>query len=119
MTKRGIEHIEIPAKGRANLAKFYADIFGWEIQPMDEMHYTLWDAGNLGGGFAEVDEMYQPGDVLVHIQSDDIEADLKKIEKLGGKTLRGKSEIPGTGWWAVFTDPTGNRMALFTGLPHE
>lgn len=120
MSKRGdIVHIEIPAKGRAKLAQFYQEMFGWKIQAMDDMHYTLWEAGNLGGGFTDIDaipDMYEPGNLLVHIHSDDIEADLKKIEKLGGKTLRRKEEIPGVGWWAVFTDPTGNRMALYTPL---
>ena len=36
MTNRSIVHIEIPAKGRADLAKFYAEMFGWEIQAMDD-----------------------------------------------------------------------------------
>ena len=33
---------------------------------------------------------------------------------LGASTLVPKTEIPGTGWFAIFTDPTGNRMALYT-----
>jgi hypothetical protein len=118
MKKRGIEHIEIPAKGRAELAKFYAEMFGWEIESNEEMHYTLWEAGNLNGGFTDVDDgMYKPGDVVIYIESDDIEADLKKIAAMGGKTVHEKMEIPGVGWFAMFTDPTGNRMALFKGLP--
>ena len=116
MKNRTIGHIEIPARGRADLAKFYAEMFGWTIQPMDDKgaKYTVWQAGNMRGGFPDVDKNNQPGDVIIYIDSDDIEADLKKIETMGGKKLLGKTEIPGRGWYALFADPTGNRMALYT-----
>ena len=120
MTNRGIVHIEIPAKGRADLAKFYAEMFGWEFEAMEEMHYTTWKSGNVAGGFPDVDgSTYKTGDVVVYIDSSDIEADLKKIASKGGKTLQGKTEIPGVGWFAFFADPTGNRLALFTTLPRS
>jgi len=120
MSKRDIVHIEIPAMGRASLAKFYADMFGWEIQAMDDMHYTTWEAGNLRGGFPDIDDtMYKPGDVVVYIDSQDIEADLKKIASLGGKTIQEKMDIPGIGWFAMFSDPSGNRMALFKTAPRD
>jgi len=35
------------------------------------------------------------------------------IEAGGGKTLLGKTEVPGVSWYALFADPTGNRMALY------
>jgi uncharacterized protein len=118
MTNRSVSHIEIPANGRADLAKFYAEIFGWKTQAMDDkgIPYTVWQSGNVRGGFPNVDDNNKPGDVIVYIDSDDIEADLKKIEANGGKTLQGKIEIPGVGWYALFADPTGNRLALYTVL---
>lgn len=120
MAKRDVVHIEIPAKGRAKQAEFYAKMFGCEIQPMDESKYTLWQAGNVGGGFPDADDdLYKPGNVWVYFDSEDIEADLKKITSLGGKVLRAKTEIPGWGWYAMFADPTGNRMALFTGTQRD
>ena len=118
MNNRRIAHIEIPAKGRADLAKFYAETFGWETQAMDSkgMAYTTWQSGNVRGGFPDADDNNKPGDVIVYIESEDIEADLKKIEARGGKTLLGKTEVPGVSWYALFADPTGNRMALYTVL---
>jgi uncharacterized protein len=117
MNNRNIAHIEIPAKGRADLAKFYAEMFGWNIQPMDDkgMAYTIWQSGNMRGGFPDVDDENQ-GQGLIYIESDDIEADLKKIEAKGGKTLKAKTEIPGVRSYALFADPTGNRMGLTTAL---
>ena len=120
MNNRSIAHIEIPAKGRADLAKFYAEMFGWKIQPMDDkgMAYTVWQSGNMRGGFPDVDDENQ-GNGLIYIDSDDIEADLKKIEAKGGKTLKSKTEIPGVAWYALFADPTGNRMGLYTVLHRD
>lgn len=46
--------------------------------------------------------------MLLYIDSDDIEVDLKKAVKLGGMLVREKTEIPGIGWFGVFKDPTGN-----------
>jgi len=41
------------------------------------------------------------------------------VEKLGGKVLHPKAEIPGTGWFGVFKDPTGNVLALYTSMNPE
>jgi predicted enzyme related to lactoylglutathione lyase len=54
--------------------------------------------------------------VLVYVDSDDIEADLKKAKSLGATVVEEKQEIPGQGWFGVFKDPTGNMVALYTAL---
>jgi predicted enzyme related to lactoylglutathione lyase len=81
------------------------------------MNYTTFKAGNTGGGFPDVDGNNPAGRVLVYISSDDIEADLKKAEKLGGKQIMGKTEVPGIGWFGIFNDPTGNPVAVFKAMP--
>jgi len=120
MSKRNIVHVEIPAANVEGASKFYESLFGWKLMHMPEMNYTMWqDGAGSGGGFTEVSDENPAGQVLVYIDSDDIEADLKKVEKLGGKVLRTKTEIPQNGWFGIFQDPTGNVLALYTGLPHE
>jgi predicted enzyme related to lactoylglutathione lyase len=117
MGERAVVHIEIPAKNRLAAGKFYQDMFGWEYTHTDEpMPYTSFRAPNTGGGFPELDNGYQPGAVLIYVSSEDIEADLKKAESLGGKVVGPKMEIPGVGWMGVFTDPTGNKIALWKGM---
>jgi len=79
------------------------------------MNYTLWEpAEGPGGGFNPLGEGSQPGDVLIYVDSADIEADLKNAETLGGKVIIPKSDISGVGWFGIFADPTGNRIALYT-----
>ena len=111
MTKRNVVHIEIPTRNHEESIKFYKGLFGWKMEHMPEMHYTTWKADeHPDGGFSDA----KPGEVLIHINSDDIEADLKKAKSLGATIVREKTEIPGIGWWGVFKDPTGNQIALFT-----
>ena len=117
MSKRNVVHVEIPAQNVEAAGKFYQELFGWKIQHMPEMNYTMWEDGSgSGGGFPEVSAENPAGQVLVYIDSDDIEADLKKVEQLGGKVLHPKMEIPQTGWFGVFQDPTGNVLALYTSM---
>jgi predicted enzyme related to lactoylglutathione lyase len=120
-----IVHIEIPAKDPAAAGKFYGELFGWKIETDPTYNYTQFQAeGGPGGAFVEVGQevshvQYKPDSLLVYVSTDDIDAALAKVESLGGKTLLPKTEIPQVGWWGVFTDPTGNRVALFKGLGRQ
>src|SRR5262245_46143037 len=118
MAAHPIVHIEFATTDPQAASKFYGDLFGWEIQNVPEMNYVMFAAtGGPGGGFPQADnEMYKPGDVLVYIGTDDIDATLARIEALGGKTLMPKTEIPGSGWFGIFSDPTGARAALYTAM---
>ncbi len=115
MTKHNIVHIEIPARSLEAAGKFYQDLFGWKITPIPEMNYSTWEPLEPPrGGFTTVSEDAKVGEVLIHVDSDDIAADLKKAKALGATIIRERTEIPGVGWWGVFKDPTGNKIALFT-----
>lgn len=118
MPKHPIVHIEIPAKDPSAAGKFYQDLFGWDIRDLPEMNYTTFMAQDtLGGGFPLLDPaMYQPGEVVIYIETDDIDATLDEITAAGGKILLPKSKIAGTGWFAFFADPTGNRIGLYTAM---
>jgi uncharacterized protein len=117
MSKRNVVHIEIPAANVEAAGNFYQDLFGWKMQHVPEFDYTMWEDGSgYGGGFNKVSEHYPVGQVLVYIDSDDIDADLKQVEQLGGTVIAPKTEIPGTGWFGLFKDPTGNTMALYTSM---
>ncbi|MFZ5885286.1 MAG: VOC family protein [Chloroflexota bacterium] len=117
MSKRNVVHVEIPAADVEAAGRFYQALFGWKIQHVPEMNYTMWEDGSgSGGGFPQVSAESPAGQVLVYIDSDDIEADLKKVEQLGGRVLHPKTEIPQTGWFGIFQDPTGNVLALYTSM---
>jgi predicted enzyme related to lactoylglutathione lyase len=113
-----IVHVEIPVKDLEAGSAFYRELFGWSIQSHPEFNYATFQAeGGPGGGFPtmEGDDSMFSGGPLVYVGTDDIDASLAKAESLGGSTVVPKTEIPGIGWFGVFRDPVGNRIALFTG----
>lgn len=117
MSKRNVVHVEIPSVDVEAAGRFYQELFGWKLQHVPEMNYTMWEDGSgSGGGFPQVSDDTPAGRVLVYIDSDDIETDLKKVEQLGGRVLQPKMEIPQTGWFGIFQDPTGNVLALYTSM---
>jgi predicted enzyme related to lactoylglutathione lyase len=120
MTKRNIVHIEIPTKNGKESGEFYEKLFGWHIERDEQMDYTMWDPHEgPGGGFSPVGENVKPGDVLIYVDSEDIETDLKRVAELGGTVLQEKMEIPTIGWFGIFKDPTGNMIALYTSMNSE
>ncbi|MBI3162745.1 MAG: VOC family protein [Chloroflexi bacterium] len=120
MSKRNVVHVEIPAENVEGAGKFYQELLDWKIVPMPDMNYVMWEAADgTGGGFPQVSNEAPAGKVLIYIASDDIEADLKKAEKLGGRAIHPKTEIPNMGWFGMFQDPTGNVLGLYTSMNPE
>ena len=120
MSQRNIVHIEIPASSSAEAADFYKKLFGWKTVIDEKMNYTMWEPEVApGGGFSPLGEDVKPGDVLIYVDSADIEADLQHVKELGGTVVSPKMEIPGVGWFAIFKDPTGNQIALYTSKNSE
>ena len=116
MGKREFVHVELPTQDGAAMRKFYGDIFGWEFSHMDSPEYWSFATDGLGGGLSEVNDQVKPGDVLLYIGSEDIEADLKAIQATGGQVVMPKTEIPTIGWMAMFSDPTGNVLGLYSPM---
>ena len=121
MTAFPVNHLEISASDPKAAAEFYKAVFGWKIEVEESMNYVQFAAeeGGIGGAFTEVSENNPAGTVLAHITTDDIEASLSKIEANGGKTIMPKTEIPGIGHFAIFSDPTGNKIGLYSGNPED
>lgn len=120
MSEHNIVHVEFSAQDREAAGKFYSDLFGWKVQQMPEMDYAMYDTGSdVGGGFNPVSENNPAGTTLAHVSTDDIDASLAKAESLGGKIVTPKTEIPGYGWFGLFSDQTGNIVGLFTPLPES
>lgn len=118
MPNHPIVHVEISANDREAAGKFFSELFGWTIRQMPEMDYATFDYGvkGVGGGLNPVREDNPPGTVVVYVDTDDIDASLAKAERLGGKIVTPKTEIPGMGWFGIFNDPTGNPIGLYTRM---
>lgn len=116
MSKHPIVHIEFSAKDLDASAKSYQELFGWKFDPDLQLNYASFETGEgVGGGLNPVQENYPPGTVLVYVGTEDIDATLARVERLGGKVLVPKTEIPGIGWFGIFSDLSENQVGLFTG----
>jgi hypothetical protein len=113
-----IIHVELPARDEEAAAAFYGSLFGWRtIHSPNYVGFRTVDGPS--GGFNPLTEEnastnipIKPGDVLVYVSSDDIDATLGNMQALGGSVVVPRTEIPGAGWFAIFADPTGNRIGL-------
>ena len=113
-----IVHVEISAKDRKALSKFYADVFGWEIKHLDEMDYLTFETGEgVGGGFNPVSEQTPVGTITFYIHTDNVTQSLKVVEQAGGTIISPKMEIPNMGKFGLFRDPQGNLVGLFMPFP--
>ncbi len=118
MAKHPVVHMELPAKDPKAAGDFYKKLFDWKIEVDDKLNYVQFhpEEGGIGGGFPAVDENNPAGTVVAYVGTDDIAASLKMAESLGAKTLMPSTEIPGTGWFGMFMDPSGNRVGLYKSM---
>lgn len=109
---------EINSRNSIGLRDFYADVFGWKVQPIDgEVPYAVVDTGSqtaIGGGIGEADGENQ---TVFYIEVDDPQAVLDRIERAGGRTLVPVTVIPDLVTFAQFADPEGNVIGLTQRQP--
>jgi predicted enzyme related to lactoylglutathione lyase len=102
---------------------FYRDAFGWAINPVPEMSYTMIgttpsneygmpsEPGAINGGMMQRQEpLSHP---VITIAVDDIGQALERVDRLGGKVVRERFPIGDMGFAAYFTDTEGNIVGLW------
>ena len=122
MTGR-IVHFEIPFDDGDRARAFYSGVFGWQMQEMPEMQYTMAMTGPVGensmpsepgyingGMFQRTDQLSVP---VLTINVDSIDDALDKVEASGGKTVAGRSAVGDMGFTAYINDCEGNLIGLW------
>jgi hypothetical protein len=108
---------ELGTRDVAKAGDFYSGLFGWgkNVQQMGPMTYTSFMNGDRPAG-----GMYEPppemGDVpphwLVYFAVADTDGMVTKATALGGKVCAPPMDIPGTGRFAIITDPQGAAFGI-------
>lgn len=128
-----IAHFEIPSDNLERTKKFYTELFGWKMEKMpgtDQREYwtfftTTNDRGSsssggggggdelrtVSGGMMERQMPQEP--IMIYIGVDSVTEYSNKVERLGGKVIKQKTEVPGYGWFAICTDTENNGFALW------
>lgn len=124
-----IVHFEIPADDPERAAKFYRDMFGWNINRWENpngIEYYMVETvptneqgmpvrpGVNGGMMRRMYPSQQPVNYIAVAKVDEAVA---KAERLGAKVMMGKTPVPGMGWFAQLTDPEGNVIAVWETDP--
>lgn len=124
-----IVHFEIPSDNLERTKKFYTDLFGWKIEKMpgtDQREYWTFatttnnkggsnngdgEQRTVSGGMLERQMPQEP--IMIYIGVDSVTEYSNKVERLGGKVIKQKTEVPGYGWFAICTDTENNGFALW------
>jgi len=112
-----VVHFELFAENTAEAVRFYRDVFGWEIQTWGGP-FEYWLVGTGPRKIPGIDGAISPpgvtGDqrVVVTVEVPDLDQTLEQIERAGGRRLTPKAPIPGVGWQAYATDPSGSVFGL-------
>jgi predicted enzyme related to lactoylglutathione lyase len=119
MAEGDICHVELPTHDLDATVRFYETLFGWTFEriPGFDTYATFRTPGGLGGGVDAGPNAETPSGAgpILHVETDDIEATLSRIEGLGGKTIVEKTKISDEfGFFALFLDNVGNRLGLWS-----
>lgn len=111
-----ISWFEIPAANFERALKFYQDVFGWDIKVEGEGERKMGVFPHVDGVVGGAIVIGDPSDkgTLVYLNGgDDLSNVLQKVESAGGRILKAKKLIsPEIGYFAVFKDSEGNKVAL-------
>lgn len=119
-----IVHFEIPFDDADRAHSFYEQAFGWKLDRMPDMGYTLVSTGPVSAegmptepGFINggmLSREYAPGSgPIVVIDVADLDAAIARVEELGAETVVGRTEVGDMGWSAYFKDTEGNIVGLW------
>lgn len=125
-----INWLEIPVSDMERAKKFYEQVLKAQIQIDEQMAPGLkmgfiqtegMDRKDIGGALV-LGQGYAAGEnnTLVYLNANETggcEAFLKRVEENGGKVTRPSTQItPEIGFYGLFIDSEGNRMAVHSSL---
>lgn len=89
-------------------AEFWSQALGYPVKPSDDPDdaaYVLLDTGP-DGLHVEVQQVEHPSRVHLDIEADDLEAEVRRLEKLGARRIEWVKR-----WW-VMEAPAGQRFCV-------
>lgn len=107
-----IQHIEWTTRDSTRLREFFDRVFDWNFREAMP-GYTLIEG--LGGIFAAPDPQ-MPTVITPYVNVRDLGETEGKITAAGGRIHKSKQEVPGMGWFTLFSDPDGNIIGLWQAM---
>ena len=131
MTKNGVAHFEIYADDPEKMAKFYTDLFDWNVQVMSmgDMEYRYIQTvdtdekgaptqpGAINGGLLKRPAGYNGKAWVNYVNVESLDASAEKAVKLGARVTKPRTAVPNRGWFVMLVDPEGTPFALWQSDP--
>ena len=117
---QAVVHFEVVGKDGEKLQRYYAELFGWNVNADNPMQYGMVDAkdntsvsgqNGIGGGIGQGPDGYE-GHVTFYVAVPDVEEALQKAESLGGTRVMGPEKIMDMVELGLFKDPEGNVIGV-------
>jgi predicted enzyme related to lactoylglutathione lyase len=112
---------ELTTRDTKRAEAFYTALFGWTTKhaaPSAVMDYTEFhNQGKPGVGMMAMPKQMPPqvpSYWMPYFQVADCDSSVAKAKGLGAKPMVGPQDIPGTGRFAILTDPQGAMFAVYT-----
>lgn len=114
-----VVHFEIIGRDGAGLQRFFAELFGWEVDASNPMGYGLVaregnltaDGVGIGGGVGAGPEGYG-GHITFYVEVPDVERALAQAESLGGTRMMGPEDVMPGLVIGQFADPEGHLVGV-------
>ena len=123
-----VSHFEVPFDDGDRARAFYREAFGWQVNEVPGMDYTLVSTGPMsdtgvptepgfinGGMFARSGQPLTSPTFMIEVAS--IDESLARIHELGGTTVVDKEQVGEMGCSAYFRDSEGNVLGLWENAP--
>ena len=109
----GLCHFEMMSSDPARSREFYGALFDWSFDDQSLPNYTLIQTGKepMGGIFPRPPQASRAC-MNVYFTVTNLDRTLSHAVELGAKVIVPKTSIPGTGEFAMFTDPEGIAIGL-------
>ena len=117
-------HFEIPFDDKNRAHEFYKKVFGWKLNEIPEMNYTIAhtvevddkmmpkEVGAINGGMYRRDNKSAKGPVIV-MDVKSIDEYIEKVKEAGGEITRGKMAVGDMGFYAQVKDTEGNIIGIW------
>jgi len=113
-----VNYFEMQAREPERAAEFYSNVFGWKIKkwdgPADYWLISTGEGDGIDGGMAKGET---GAGTILSIDVDSVDEFTKKITGAGGKVIKPKHALPGSGWLAHFADTEGNTFYIMESDP--
>jgi uncharacterized protein len=119
-----VTHFEIPFESQKRAMEFYRKTFGWEMNPLPEMEYTMVHTtetdkqtrmikkpGAINGGMMKRSGKIKSPVITIVVKN--MEESLKAVKANGGSIHQDKTAVGDMGFAAYIKDSEGNVMGLF------